>query len=116
MIPSLVVPLESIPLTPNGKVDRAALPDPFKNAQSIPESYSELVTPMEQLIGELWRDLLKIDRISANDNFFELGGHSLLILRVAAAVEKRTGWRMDARTHYFQNLRQIAATVSGGAH
>jgi amino acid adenylation domain-containing protein len=115
MIPSLVVALESIPLTPNGKVDRAALPDPFKHTGANTIAHAPLATPMEELIGQFWRELLKVERIGAEDNFFDLGGHSLLTLRVAAAIEERTGWRMDPRTHYFQNLRQIAATVSGGA-
>ena len=43
-----------------------------------------------------------------DDNFFELGGHSLLSLRVAASLEKRTGWRMDPRMLFFHNLRQVA--------
>jgi amino acid adenylation domain-containing protein len=114
MIPSLVVALESIAVTPNGKIDRAALPDPFQHNGTRATAHMPLTTPMEHLIAELWRELLKVDRVSADDNFFELGGHSLLTLRVAAAVDKRTGWRMDARSHYFQNLRQIAATVSDG--
>jgi amino acid adenylation domain-containing protein len=115
MVPSLVMAVESIPLTPNGKVDRAALPDPFKHTGARAIAHARLVTPMEEMIGEFWRELLKVEQIGAEDNFFDLGGHSLLSLRVAASIEKRTGWRMDPRTLYFQSLRQIAATVGGGA-
>jgi acyl carrier protein len=110
-----VVAVESIPLTPNGKLDRAALPDPFKRSAAAAITEAPLATPMEQMIGGFWRELLQVERIGAEDNFFDLGGHSLLTLRVAAAIEKRTGWRMDPRTFYFQNLRQIAATVGDGS-
>lgn len=111
MVPSVVVTLDAIPLTPNGKLDRSAMPDPFKNAMRATTSDEPPAPGTEQLVAEIWRDILKIDRVGAEDNFFELGGHSLLSLRVAAAVERRTGWRMDPRTLFFQNLRQIAAAV-----
>jgi acyl carrier protein len=65
----------------------------------------------EQQIARIWQDILRIDRISAEDNFFELGGHSLLSLRVAAAVEKQIGCRMDPRALFFQTLRQVATGV-----
>lgn len=109
MIPSVIVALDTVPLTPSGKVDRAALPDPFG---STPRATAAHVTPthgVEQALAEIWREILAIDTISAEDNFFELGGHSLLSLRVVAAVEKRLGWRMDPRVLFFHSLRQVAA-------
>jgi acyl carrier protein len=69
---------------------------------------------MEQLLADIWRDVLKVERIGAGDNFFELGGHSLHTFRVAAAVQKQLGWRMDPRTLFFQTLRQIAAMADTG--
>ena len=63
-------------------------------------------------MAEIWREILQVERVGAEDNFFELGGHSLLSLRVAQAVEKRLGWRMDARTLFFQNLRQVVAVAA----
>ena len=111
MIPLIIVTLNSIPLTPNGKVDRKALPDPFANVLRTTAPAEPPAPGMEQLIAEIWKDLLKVETIGAEDNFFELGGHSLLSLRVASLVEKRTGWRMDPRALFFQNLRQIAANV-----
>jgi acyl-CoA synthetase (AMP-forming)/AMP-acid ligase II len=113
MVPSLVVELDAIALTPNGKVDRAALPDPFGNAAAGNTQYEAPGTEMEQLLAGIWSEVLKIERVGANDNFFDLGGHSLLSLRVAAAVAARTGWRMDPRTLFFQTLGQIAATATG---
>jgi acyl carrier protein len=64
------------------------------------------------MIAEIWKDILQVDTVGAEDNFFELGGHSLLSLRVVAAVERRTGWRMDPRALFFQNLRQIAVAAA----
>ena len=110
MLPSAYVALESIPLTPNGKVDRRALPDPYKRATRL-NVYTAPATAMERLIAKIWQDLLQVERVSVEDNFFELGGHSLLSLRAAAAIEKQTGWRIPARTMFFQTLRQIAASA-----
>jgi hypothetical protein len=111
MIPSVVVALESVPLTPNGKVDRAALPDPFRTALRAVPSYDAPATDIERMMAEIWQSFLAAGRIAAGDNFFELGGHSLLALRVAQAVEQRTGFRMDPRALFFHNLRQVAAMV-----
>ena len=111
MVPSLVVAMDAIPLTPNGKVDRAALPDPFGHAAGSAQ-YEPPTSEMELLLAGVWAEVLKIERVGVNDNFFDLGGHSLLSLRVAAAVATRSGWRMDPRTLFFQTLGQIAATAT----
>ena len=115
MVPSVIVTLDAIPMTPNGKVDRKALPDPFRKAgRAI--SQEPPAPGAEMQIAQIWQRILKVDRVGAEDNFFELGGHSLLALRVAAAVEKELGWRMDPRALFFQTLRQIvAATASDGS-
>lgn len=110
MIPALVVAIPSVPLTPNGKVDRAALPDPFRDAAVASAEYEPPLAPMEVLLASVWSDVLQVERIGLNDNFFDLGGHSLLSLRVAAAVATRSGWRMDPRALFFQTLGQLAAT------
>jgi amino acid adenylation domain-containing protein len=112
MVPSLFVTLDRLPLTSNGKIDRNILPDPFAGA-SEPSSVRDVPAPgNEALIADIWREMLKIDRVTAEDNFFDLGGHSLLALRVVAQIEKRTGTRLDPRVLFFQNLRQIAASLS----
>jgi amino acid adenylation domain-containing protein len=111
MVPSIVISIDAVPLTPNGKVDRAQLPDPFKNAEPAVSAFEPPLGEMEEAMAAIWRDVLKVDRVGANDNFFELGGYSLLSLRVVAAVEKQLGWRMDPRTLFFQTLRTIAAAA-----
>lgn len=110
MVPSVVVALDAFPSTPNGKVDRAGLPDPFHAALQARHDYEPPVGVLEETIAAAWREVLQIERVGAQDNFFELGGHSLLSLRVAAAVERATGWRMDPRLLFFQTLRQVAAS------
>jgi amino acid adenylation domain-containing protein len=115
MVPSIIVGVDAMPLTANGKVDRASLPDPFKSSLGNAAGHEPPAPGIETLLAEIWRDILKIDEVGAEQNFFELGGHSLLSLRVAAAVERRTGWQMDPRALFFQNLRQVASTIGDRA-
>jgi amino acid adenylation domain-containing protein len=115
MIPSFVVTLQSLPLTANGKLDRAGLPDVFRSVGKD-VALSEPPAPgTEQLLAEIWRDILRVDEVNAGDNFFDLGGHSLLAIRVAVALQRQIGWRMDPRSLFFQTLRQVAAQAEAAA-
>jgi acyl carrier protein len=80
LVPSLFVPLAALPLTPGGKLDRRALPEPAAVRPELP-GYAEPSTALERTIANLFRDLLRVDRVGLHDNFFDLGGHSLLIVR-----------------------------------
>jgi acyl carrier protein len=111
MVPGLVMELPSMPLTPNGKVDRLALPDPFGSRDNRPDR-SPPSSSSEKLVAEVWRDLLGVDQVGREDNFFELGGHSLLSIRAVSAIERETGQRIDPRTMFFQTLEEIAAALS----
>ena len=115
MLPSFVLTVPALPQTANGKLDRAALPDPFKSLTQDVEPSEPPAPGMEQRMAEIWREALKVDGINAGDNFFELGGHSLLAVRVAVALEKQTGWRMNPRVLFFQTLRQVAASAEAAA-
>ena len=78
MIPAAFVFLDVFPLTPNGKIDRNALPPPD---QSKRDSGVDFVTPrtlIEETLAEIWSEVLKVERVGIHDNFFDLGGHSLL--------------------------------------
>ena len=114
MIPSLVVTLDALPRTPNGKLDRGRLPDPFREA-AAGEGFIAPAPGAEEDMARLWCDVLRIDRVGADDNFFEVGGHSLLALRVAAAVETRFGRKVDPRLLFFRTLRQFTTMVVSGA-
>src|SRR6185369_8992352 len=113
MVPTQFVFLPRLPLTPNGKVDRKALPAPADAAVADkPLVTGAPRTAEEQLIAEIWRDLLRLDQISVFDNFLDLGGHSLLIMRAIAKIEGKTGIRMSPRIFVFQTLGQIAAELA----
>ena len=82
MIPQHFMALDEIPLTPNGKVDRKALPDPDADAEALTE-YVAPRNAIEEQLATLWQEVLGTDNIGIHDNFFERGGHSLLAARVA---------------------------------
>ena len=87
MIPSYIELLEKMPLSPNGKVDRKALPEP-----DFTQSQKEYVAPVdkaEQDLCDIWSEILGLERVSVNDNFFELGGHSLLALDVGNKLKEK---------------------------
>ncbi|QDF36235.1 non-ribosomal peptide synthetase [Bradyrhizobium symbiodeficiens] len=112
MIPALIVNVDSVPMTPNGKIDRKALPDPFAVGAHATEERAAPASEAEKLIADIWHDLLKARSIHADDNFFELGGHSLLAVRMVGIIRQRTGLALDPRTLYFKTLRQIAEVVA----
>ena len=115
MLPAHFVLLEAFPLTPNGKLDRAALPLPTRYEQLNAGSIDAPTTEMEKLLAEIWAELLDIDDIDRNDMFFDLGGHSLLILKVVDRFEQETGIRLAPANLVSQSLRQLAAAVEPGA-
>jgi amino acid adenylation domain-containing protein len=93
MVPTIFVLLEEFPLTPNGKVDRRALPS-LDGTQPEPEA--DYVAPrnaIEEALVDIWRSVLGVERVGVNDNFFELGGHSLIATRVLSKV--RAIFRME---------------------
>ena len=96
MVPSVFVKLEALPLTPNGKVDRKALPEPDAAAAPAAEHVAPR-TLAEGLVVEIWREVLRRDRIGVHDDFFDLGGHSLLATQVVARVRKALGVELPVR-------------------
>ncbi|TEA58538.1 non-ribosomal peptide synthetase, partial [Pseudomonas sp. CH235] len=100
MVPSAFVALDSLPLSPNGKVDRKALPAPDSAAVSIRE-YEAPVGEMEILLAGLWCELLKVERVGRQDHFFELGGHSLLAVSLIGRLQQE-GIEADVRTLFEQ--------------
>jgi acyl-coenzyme A synthetase/AMP-(fatty) acid ligase len=115
MLPHIFVELETLPLTANGKVDRRALPPPFVQAALSGEEHVEPRTEVERAIAALWREMLKVERVSVRDNFFALGGHSLLSAQMVAQLCKRTGHRLSLRSVVFETLEQIAANCGPAA-
>ncbi|MBK8549759.1 MAG: non-ribosomal peptide synthase/polyketide synthase [Ignavibacteria bacterium] len=87
MVPAFWVELESIPVTPNGKTDKKALPDPDITME-LSNQYEAPRNETEEKLAAIWKELMGLERIGVNDNFFELGGHSLLATRAVSLIEK----------------------------
>jgi acyl carrier protein len=88
MVPAFFVQVERIPLTPNGKVDKKALPEPGARPES---EYVAPATDKEREIAEIWRQVLGLEKVGINDNFFEAGGNSLKIIKLSAELKNRLG-------------------------
>ena len=109
MVPQHLVALKSMPLLPNGKVDRHALPAPDVEASRPPRDERQPpATEEEKAIAEIWCELLGVEGIERTDNFFELGGHSLLAMRAVVAVKRKLGLDIAPRRLVFETLRQVA--------
>ena len=88
MIPSVLMVLEEMPLTPNGKVDRRALPAPDASCLGQENAYVAPRTPIEELTASIWQQVLGLEQVGIHDNFFELGGHSLLATQVVSRLRQ----------------------------
>jgi acyl-coenzyme A synthetase/AMP-(fatty) acid ligase len=86
MVPSAFVFLDAFPLTPNGKLNRKALPEPEGRSQEPDGSYVAPRTPVEEALAGIWCQVLNLKQLGIHDNFFELGGHSLLAIQVISRV------------------------------
>jgi amino acid adenylation domain-containing protein/non-ribosomal peptide synthase protein (TIGR01720 family) len=104
MVPAAIVPLERMPVTSGGKVDRGALPAPERTAE---EEHVAPRTEVEERVAAIWAEVLGLETVGVEESFFELGGHSLLATRVISAVRKRLGAELPLRALF------EAPTVAG---
>ena len=116
MIPSMVVIVDKFPLTPSGKINRAALPEPFGEAAATVTTYKAPGTPTERVIAEVWAALLGVPKIGVHDAFFELGGHSLLAMSAAREISSRLGRTVEPRLLFFRTLGQLAEACDLQTH
>ncbi|WP_328908281.1 amino acid adenylation domain-containing protein [Streptomyces sp. NBC_00234] len=118
MVPAFVVPLDAFPLTPNRKIDRAALPEPSSLPGTHEDGQQAVVSPTEELVAGVWQDVLGAPRVLPDDNFFNLGGHSLMATQVVSRVRRVFGCEIALRTLFEkQTVRQLAAhidSIAGG--
>ncbi|HSU17605.1 non-ribosomal peptide synthetase [Longimicrobium sp.] len=111
MIPSAIVPLDALPLLPNGKIDRARLPDP-----PAPSGGAAPRGEVERTVAAAWRHVLAVDDVGVNDNFFEVGGHSLLAARLQEALEKALGREIPLVDLFRRpTIRSFAAALDADA-
>lgn len=88
MIPSTITVLDALPLTANGKIDRAALPDPEQAQTSQSNAYVAPRNDIEATLAQIWADVLHLDRVGIHDNFFSIGGDSILCLQIVAKAHR----------------------------
>ncbi|MFB9844545.1 non-ribosomal peptide synthetase [Mucilaginibacter ginsenosidivorans] len=90
MVPTLWMELDELPLTSNNKIDRKSLPD-FDAEEQQKDNYVAPRTETEQAVAEIWKAVLKLQRVGIDDNFFDIGGHSLLAVQIMTRIEKKLG-------------------------
>ncbi|MEN0054907.1 MAG: amino acid adenylation domain-containing protein [Mucilaginibacter sp.] len=112
MVPDDFVIMDTIPITPNGKIDRKALPKPdYSNIQRSGEFIAPR-TSNEKLVADIWQELMGLENISILDNFFELGGRSLVAVQIMARLEKETGKRLPLATLFeYSTVEKLAARL-----
>jgi amino acid adenylation domain-containing protein len=108
MIPARFIPLAALPLSPNGKVDRVALPAPPAVASGTTSAEAPY-TPLEQTLAELWQRILRVERVGLDDNFFDLGGDSLMIVAAHSNLQKALAVEIPVTDLFeFTTIRSLA--------
>ena len=102
MLPNTFMMLASLPLTPNAKVDRNALPVPVPARPELQDDYVAARTPTERALSAIWVDVLGLDRVGVNDNFIELGGHSLRATQIVTRLRETFRIELSLRS-FFEN-------------
>ncbi len=100
MVPSAFVVLDAMPLSPNGKINRRALPAP-EQSRDAAAVYVAPRTPLEETLARVWSEVLHVDKVGVQDNFFTLGGHSLLATQVISRIRQAVGVELPLR-HMFE--------------
>jgi amino acid adenylation domain-containing protein len=111
MVPSAFVWLKQMPVTHNGKLDRKALPAPDHQPASAP-SYSPPSGPLQQLLADIWCDVLRRDSVGVDDNFFEIGGHSLLAMELLSRIRDIIGPQITLRNLFeFPTIAELSNII-----
>ena len=113
MVPAVFVHLEALPLSPNGKLDRKALPAPGVESRVV-RAYAAPEGDTEITVARLWAELLEVERVGRHDHFFELGGHSLLAVSLMGRL-RRLGLSADVKLLFGQPTLSAFAAALGGA-
>ncbi len=115
LVPTLFVLLDAFPLTANGKVDRRALPPPDGRRLELDEAFVACRTPTEELLAEIWAQVLGVERVGVHDNFFQLGGHSLLATQVVSRIREAFQMEMPLRRLFESpTIAGLAESIDAG--
>jgi len=112
MIPAAFVLLEALPYTPNGKLDRAALPAPDMARPDLQKHYVPPQNATEQTVADVVAEILSLERVGIHDNFFELGGHSLLAIQLISRLRQIFQVELPLRSLYeLPTVAQLAVSL-----
>ncbi len=113
MVPALLMPIDRIPLTSNGKVDRKALPNPDAS-ELLTDTYRAPGTKTEEKLAAVWKTVLNVKRVGTDDNFFELGGNSLLAVKTVAALKQTHQLDIPiTKLYQFPTVNGLAGFLNG---
>jgi len=113
MVPSAFVFIEQFPLTPNGKIDRKALPAPFEAPDVSDRVFQQAETETEKKLHDIWSGVLNLKQIGVEENFFEIGGHSMIAVTLMIKIEKELGIRLPLATLFdYSNIRDMAEFIN----
>jgi hypothetical protein len=115
MVPSTFTIVDTLPLTPSGKVDRRALPAPEGRRPDLDVAFAAPATELERKIAEIWQETLQVSTVGLHDNFFDLGGHSLLLAQVYERIRPLAPGKEWSMVEMFQypTLHTLARFLSG---
>jgi len=112
MVPHTFQVIDAVPLTPNGKVDRKALPDPSGARPDGTAAYAPPASATERIVADVWGEVLKVDRVGVDDSFFLLGGTSLLVVRARARLLERVGGELSLVDMFrYPTVRALAEAI-----
>ncbi|MCF3650809.1 amino acid adenylation domain-containing protein [Synoicihabitans lomoniglobus] len=112
MVPPVLVVLDAFPLTPHGKIDRRALPDPANETAAPSKDRIAPRTPTETALAKIWSEILAIEQIGVTDSFFDLGGHSLKAVRIIARIRREIGHGLSIADLFAQpTIEALAAQL-----
>ena len=111
MIPTAIVAMDALPLTPTGKVNRLVLPEPGSSLRELAGSIVPPRNPMESDLARIWEDILQVEQVGVHDNFFDLGGHSLLATRAVSRIHQE--FHVDLKLTQFFDMPTISELAEG---
>jgi len=113
MVPAVFTELAALPLTPAGKLDRAALPGADGARPALAAAYAAPSTPAEELLAGIWAQVLGVDRVGIHDSFFELGGHSLSVIKVVSKIRSAFAVEFPIAAFFDQpTIAEIAEAIN----